>query len=113
MLYTKEGSILKCSRKWGGGDFWPCTCAVCGDKSYYKYCSQRCANDAAIARRKAKANAKRLEHTKCSVCEKPIEQNLKNKIRKYCSNACKQKAYRLKKNTSGFLDSEKIDRHSK
>jgi len=75
---------------------------VCGDKfdtnqSYTKYCSQRCANDAAIARRKERTNKKREQYAVCPVCGKPIEQNEKTKIRRYCSNSCKQKAYRARK----------------
>lgn len=74
------------------------TCAFCGDTFYSKnsrgkYCSQRCINDAYLARRKER---KALEKQKvCEVCGKSY--TAKKKDSKYCSDACKQKAYRMKK----------------
>ena len=96
MLYSKEISKFKCKN---GMEF---TCVVCGDafkclSRYGKYCSQRCANDAAIAKRKRIMDARREWADRCKVCGKCIEQNQKDKIRRYCSAACKQKAYRARK----------------
>jgi len=77
------------------------TCAVCGDsflsdRPHGKYCSLRCSNDAYILRRRKRVDKKRAEALVCVVCDKPISQEI-GKIRWYCSNACKQKAYRLRK----------------
>jgi len=76
------------------------TCIVCGDSfksnNYYaKYCSQRCVNDAHIARRRNKVANKRAKAKACAVCAAPLTQ-ADTKIKAYCSNACKQKAYRLR-----------------
>jgi len=75
-------------------------CVVCGDKfksckpSYLsKYCSARCANDAYIAWRREQTEKKRVAIDKCVVCKIPIQQT-GAKIILYCSNRCKQKAYR-------------------
>ena len=102
MPYTKEESKFRHERSFYGDGWWERTCVVCGDKfdtnqSYAKYCSQRCANDAAIARRKERMNKRRDQYSVCPICGNPIEQNEKTKIRRYCSNSCKQKAYRARK----------------
>lgn len=75
-------------------------CVVCGDKfksckpSYLsKYCSARCANDAYIAWRREQVEKKRAASDKCVVCKISIRQT-GAKIILYCSNRCKQKAYR-------------------
>jgi len=75
-------------------------CVVCGDEfksgktaDTSRYCSGRCANDFYIATRRERMNKKRAAANKCVICEEPIQQN-GAKIIKYCSNACKQKAYR-------------------
>ncbi len=102
MLYSKEATKFRRKRSFYGDGWWELTCVVCGDKfdsnqSYGKYCSQRCANDAAIAKRKEIVNEKRKAASKCAVCGQPIQQDDFSKIRRYCSNACKQKAYRERK----------------
>ena len=78
------------------------TCALCSDNfmtlSYTgKYCSQRCINDAYIQRRRERHLA--TNHTKaltCTVCDTKLQQG-SGKAKAYCSNACKQKAYRTRK----------------
>lgn len=53
----------------------------------------RCVNDNYIQKRKER---KQLEKNRvCVICNKPFVAKKKDAI--YCSNACKQKAYRLKK----------------
>ena len=96
MLYSKEST--KFNRRYGM-DF---KCVVCKDafksrNRYAKYCSQRCANDAAIAKRKRMMEARREWADHCKVCGKQIEQDPTTKIRRYCSAACKQRMYRAKK----------------
>ncbi len=96
MRYSKESS------KYNVRNGWEHRCVVCGDvfqcrSKYGKYCSQRCANDAAIARRKLAMNARREQAVCCKVCGNPIAQNPLDKIRLYCSAACKQRAYRARK----------------
>jgi len=77
-------------------------CAHCGDSfrgiTSAKYCSDRCVNDAYIARRRDRAKLRRANAKNCVVCDTPVEQAGGNvKIKLYCSNACKQKAYRQRK----------------
>lgn len=79
-------------------------CKQCG-KTFYsynnnnpKYCSYRCANEVYITKRK---EIKALEKQKeCEICGKPY--TAKKKDSRYCSNACKQKAYRMKKIVTDF-----------
>lgn len=75
------------------------TCAQCGYIIYgdihaynsgLKYCSYQCANDAATkAQKEAREQAR---HKVCPICGK--EFTAARKDAKYCSPACKQKAYR-------------------
>jgi len=97
MLYSKESTRIE-NRYSSDIFFHTGICAVCGDKfkcrnTLTKYCSQRCTNDAQIARRRAKMEQKRANAKKCTVCGESITQD-SVKIRAYCSTACKQKAYR-------------------
>lgn len=99
-MYSKEATrIEKRYRVFGVGGF-KGKCVVCGDafisSREAKYCSQRCINDAAIAARKAKAEAKRQAAKVCAVCGQSVDQTPSAKIRVYCSQACKQRAYRDK-----------------
>jgi endogenous inhibitor of DNA gyrase (YacG/DUF329 family) len=76
-------------------------CIFCGDEFksrsiLAKYCSQRCKNDRQIKSKAEIVLKKRIASTNCIICKEPIEQNPIKKIRKYCSNKCKQKNYRLK-----------------
>lgn len=66
----------------------------CKTESYHtgrKYCSDRCTNDAYIARRDARRRATR-EKT-CPVCGERFQAERKDTV--YCSPACKQKQYRM------------------
>jgi len=77
------------------------TCVVCGDgfRGYSnrgKYCSQRCKNDAFITWRRNNTASKRARAKVCTICAAPLTQD-SPKIKAYCSNACKQKAYRVRK----------------
>lgn len=83
-IYSELTDELKC---WECGDIFRCRSPKA------RYCSQRCANDAAIKRRKARIDSKRSGHTQCVICGKPVNQ-ANAKIRIYCGKACKQKAYR-------------------
>lgn len=77
-------------------------CLICGDKfkslrKTAKYCSDYCkgVKDKRIASRKAREQRK--THNKCLICNNPVEQDRWGKIKRYCSNACKQKSYRQRK----------------
>jgi endogenous inhibitor of DNA gyrase (YacG/DUF329 family) len=79
-------------------------CVVCGDEfkckfnnGRAKYCSLECKGAMAKLRSKEKAKKHRLSFKTCSICGEPIEQVKKGKIRRYCSNKCKQRSFRLKK----------------
>ena len=61
------------------------------------YCSKRCKNDALMRRRAARPKERRL--ITCPTCGNPFEASRKNAV--FCSNACRQKAYRLRKRTGG------------
>ena len=68
-------------------------CPVCGsfiDKWNHIYCSQRCINDAYMARRRQRHEAE-LKKV-CVVCGEKFTAKRKDAL--YCSNACKQAAYR-------------------
>ena len=78
------------------------TCTYCG-RSFYqwkktgsgrvtKYCSARCRNDSYMARRKARHDL--LLNKSCSVCGSEFTAKKTDAL--YCSNACKQKAYRMR-----------------
>jgi predicted nucleic acid-binding Zn ribbon protein len=98
-LYSKETSS-KWSNKYHATYR---KCAYCGDmfkgvRADAKYCSYRCVNDAYIERRRERARLRRANAKACAVCGSPVEQASGFvKIRRYCSNACKQKAYRKRK----------------
>ena len=80
-------------------------CAHCGTPFYCdagsyhkgrKYCSARCTNDAYIARRDVRRQAARDKT--CPVCGTRFRAERKD--RAYCSDACKQKQYRMNRNES-------------
>lgn len=98
-LYSKESSYR--GSKMVYATYRPCD--HCGDMFKgivsAKYCSDRCVNDAYIERRRERARLRRAKAKNCVVCDTPVEQASGSvKIRLYCSNACKQKAYRRRKN---------------
>ena len=74
-------------------------CVVCGDSfrgNSNSYCSQRCINDAAmlavkVARLKQRTNAKTL----CPSCGQAFPIAKSGRIRKFCSNKCRQRAHRV------------------
>jgi endogenous inhibitor of DNA gyrase (YacG/DUF329 family) len=97
-LYSKESSKRGSKKVYAT----PRPCAYCGDIfkgiASARYCSDRGVNDAYIARRRERARLRRANANKCVVCASPVEQASGSvKIRLYCSNACKQKAYRQRK----------------
>jgi endogenous inhibitor of DNA gyrase (YacG/DUF329 family) len=97
-LYSKESSKRGSKMAYAT----PRICAHCGDMFNgvrdAKYCSDRCVNDAYIVRRRERARLRRANANTCVVCGSPVEQvGGLVKIRLYCSNACKQKAYRQRK----------------
>jgi len=100
-MYSKENTRIETNYKVFTGLTNSGKCFVCGDafKSrsiLAKYCSQRCKNDIQIKKRLEIVLKKRIAATTCVICKTSIEQNSHTKIRKYCSNKCKQKNYRLK-----------------
>ena len=62
-----------------------------------KYCSYKCKK--AMEKRKASTKAREQSETynKCIICTKSVKQDSWGKIKRYCSNACKQKSYRQRK----------------
>lgn len=102
MQYNKANSrVDKSLSPFLANIYYDKTCIVCGDsfksgRPHGKYCSQRCINDAYILRRRKRTDEKRDKASLCIVCHTPITQNI-GKIKQYCSNACKQKAYRMRK----------------
>ncbi|MEG1884210.1 MAG: hypothetical protein RR224_10900 [Clostridia bacterium] len=101
-MYSKENSKFDDGK--GHIRCYGCNCVVCGDyfrsrSDRAKYCSQRCANDAQLTRRRKHMAEKREKHKNCIMCGKPLdnEENHWHRVRKYCSTACKQKYYRLLK----------------
>ena len=98
MLYSKESS----KKRSNSHDAPERPCAHCGDLfkgiASAKYCSDRCANDAYIARRRVRLRQRRANAKNCVVCNAPVEQaDGCVKIKLYCSNACKQKVYSRRK----------------
>jgi endogenous inhibitor of DNA gyrase (YacG/DUF329 family) len=76
------------------------SCIRCGDDfkaktPLVKYCSDRCLNDSNIQKRSKERAKKRSLLNQCQCCSVSIEQSSNGKLRKYCSNKCKQKAYRV------------------
>ena len=77
-------------------------CAQCGSafycqtESYHngrKYCSERCVNDAYVAKRNVRRIAAREKV--CPVCGKGFQARRKDSV--YCSSACRQNQYRQNK----------------
>lgn len=102
VIYTKESSKRK--NKYyalnGYGVLKEYSCVYCGDLFKAKtplamYCSQRCQNDVNILKRKKQAQ--KLKNTTCLICNSNINESSKGRNKKYCSNKCKQKAYRVTK----------------
>ena len=104
MPYSKENTrVDRSPNPYHANYYSDKNCTVCGDvfkssrdQPHGKYCSQRCINDAYMARRRARAEAKRASAVACAVCATPMPQGT-GKIRAYCTGACKQKAYRMRK----------------
>ena len=78
-------------------------CIVCGDEfkckfvnGRAKYCSVECRSKMAKMRAIEKAKKLRSTFKTCSICDNPIEQLNDGKIRRYCSNKCRQRAYRVR-----------------
>ena len=99
MLYNKETSKRGSQKSYA--TYRPCV--HCGDSfkgiTSAKYCSDRCVNDAYIIRRRERAQLRRANAQNCVMCDASVEQGDGCvKIRLYCSNACKQKAYRQRRN---------------
>ena len=99
ILYDRKHSrVENTHRVFQGHATIPGVCRVCGDtflsaSRQTRYCSGRCANDAAIeARRIAKGNQR--QGILCCVCGSKIETGSSGRLPKYCSNACRQRQYR-------------------
>ena len=114
--YTKENSLYE-NASWNrvnhiyhsyylNGTWFPRIgkCVFCGDSftlnsGSISYCSQRCTNDAAmlaikVARLKKRTNAK----TVCPSCGQAFTIAKSGRIRKFCSNKCRQRAHRVLQN---------------
>ena len=101
MIYTKEATRIENNYKVFTGLTHKGNCIYCGDEFMSrsiaaKYCSQRCKNDKQINQRAEMILEKKRTANNCIVCNNPIKQNPRGKIKKYCSNKCKQKNYRKK-----------------
>lgn len=68
-----------------------------------KYCSDYCKWVMDKREASKKAREYRKTHNTCIICNKPIEQDSWGKIKRYCSNACKQKSYRQRKSNADNL----------
>jgi hypothetical protein len=100
-MYSKENSRIENQYRLYSHCGVSGKCVVCGDdfkssRSDKKYCSVRCANDAYILKRRNKTEQKRQSFSKCIICGQPLKQT-SNKIKMYCSCACKQKSYRCRR----------------
>jgi predicted nucleic acid-binding Zn ribbon protein len=62
-----------------------------------QYCSDTCRLKATALARKNRKQAERQLHNNCTVCGKSMQQTEFGKIKRYCSDACKQAAYRNRK----------------
>ena len=108
--YTKENSLYenhyRVNSYYSNGTWLPRIgkCVVCGDSftlnnGSISYCSQRCTNDAGmlavkVARLKKRTNAKTL----CPSCGQAFTIAKSGRIRKFCSNKCRQRAHRVLQN---------------
>jgi endogenous inhibitor of DNA gyrase (YacG/DUF329 family) len=100
-MYSKEDTRIENAYRVYTGLTYNGICVYCRDtfKSRSiaaKYCSQRCRNDVQIERRAEIAFKKRENLKNCIVCNLAITQTKTAKLKKYCSQRCKQKAYRTK-----------------
>lgn len=98
-MYNKENTRIELNYRVYKGLTNTGNCIVCNDTFKSRsvmslYCSQRCKNDKYIERRQKIALNKRKSANKCKQCDTAITQNEATKLIKYCSNKCKQKAYR-------------------
>ena len=96
-LYTKEQTRIEDNYHLPYGSKNKLRCEHCNDEFIAKqpnakYCSLRCSNDVYIEKRKIK-NAE-LKNKECLVCNEPLKENANGRNKKYCTNKCKQKAYR-------------------
>ena len=100
--YTKETTLRENEYRVFSGNPLTLNCNFCNDMFNAKspkalYCSQRCQNDVYIEKRSETAKLKRKNAVNCVVCSVSIKQTETKKIIKYCSQKCKQKQYRNKK----------------
>lgn len=87
--------------KTNGRDTYGCyrlTCQWCGNAFYRRYptakwCSDRCSNDAGIARRRERIKARR-ENLTCGRCGMVF--SAARCDTRYCGGACRQAAYRAR-----------------
>jgi len=86
------------------------SCAYCkvtfgANRCDKKYCSKQCRQAASTLRKTGKRRGKRgatlysAGYTMCSMCGKEFYLNM-GSVKEYCSNSCRQKAYRERKNAS-------------
>jgi len=88
-----------------GGDHTGCyqrQCSVCGKVFYAgmphaSLCSERCNQDAVLARRREARRQRRVR--RCLACGRPFVAKRRDGM--YCSKACKQYAYRQRTATAG------------
>jgi len=103
--YTKENSLKK---NYGKYCHWSHTfkreskCVLCGDNFKHKhensprYCSYRCINDAAmIAVKLARLKKRASATTSCPSCGQVFSVAKRGRIRRFCSNKCRQQAHRV------------------
>ena len=103
--YTKENSLKK-----NYGKYCHCShtfkreskCVLCGDNFNHKhensprYCSYRCQSDTAmIAVKVARLKKRTSATTSCPSCGQVFSVAKRGRIRRFCSNKCRQKAHRV------------------
>ena len=101
-----QGNLAEWHARWGG-DHVNCyrrQCSVCGKVFYAgmphaSLCSERCNQDAILARRRAARMARRTR--RCETCGSTFVATRRDGM--YCSKACKQYAYRQRARMAGGL----------
>ena len=103
--YTKENSLKK-----NYGKYCHCShtfkreskCVLCGDNFKHqhenrpRYCSYRCQSDAAmIAVKVARLKKRTSATTSCPSCGQVFSVAKRGRIRRFCSNKCRQRAHRV------------------
>ena len=98
--YTKENSRVENYQRYPQSAKRNAKCIVCGDdfkcRKISLYCSHRCINDAAmIAVKVARIKKRTSATTSCPSCGQVFSVAKRGRIRRFCSNKCRQRAHRV------------------